>query len=288
MKALKPIILLALLSISCSSTKDISEPENSTLSQHPTTQATAWVQNSAEYKALAIQVYKSARRMLPLPLQDSFWTASLEQEDSDFSSLPPAIILDVDETVLDNSPFQARMIMQQSTFNIEAWNKWCNEANADAIPGAAEFTSYAADQGVTIFFITNRDHEVEEATRNNLIDKGFPISDTLDNIMSNGEQPDWNSSKIERRKMVEQYYRVIMIFGDDLNDFLPAKNISQDERDRIIEDNSNYFGRRWFMLPNPVYGSWDQAMYGFDGDLSDDEREEILLQKLNTKEQKQN
>ncbi|MEX0720821.1 MAG: 5'-nucleotidase, lipoprotein e(P4) family [Balneolaceae bacterium] len=286
MKALTQLFLFAFFLAACSSTDQITEQEISASDQtkHPTTQATLWVQNSAEYKALAIQSYNAATRILPLPLQDSYWTASLEQQNSEFASLPPAIILDVDETVLDNAPFQARMIKQDSGFDNEAWNDWCREANADAIPGAVKFTSYAAEQGINIFFVTNRDFEVEEATRQNLASAGFPIPDSVDNIFSNGEQEEWDSSKTERRKLIEQHYRVIMIFGDDLNDFLPAKNISEEQRTNLIEENSNYFGRRWFMLPNPVYGSWDQAMYGFNNDLSDEEKEDILLQHLDSKE----
>ncbi|MEX0608337.1 MAG: 5'-nucleotidase, lipoprotein e(P4) family [Balneolaceae bacterium] len=285
MKTFTSIFISAFLLASCSSTEPLVESEpGEDVTRHPTTQATAWVQNSAEYKALAIQTYRTAKYTLPLPLQDSFWTASPDQEKTEFNSLPPAIIFDVDETVLDNSPFQARMIKNQSSFNNEAWNEWCNEANASGIPGAADFATYTANQGVEIFYITNRDFEVEEATRRNLVAEGFPVSDSLDNIMSNGEEPEWTSSKVERRKLVEQHYRVLMIIGDDLNDFISAKNISEQERDTIISEYAGYFGKRWFMLPNPVYGSWDQAMYNFSYDYSDEERQQILLEHLNSKE----
>jgi acid phosphatase len=217
-------------------------------------------------------------------LEDSYWTASVEQSNSDYiSSLPPAIILDIDETVLDNSPFQARMIKQGKSYNSADWNAWCNEANAEAIPGAVTFTREAAKKGVAIFYISNRDHSVEDATRQNLIELGFPVSDSLDTILTNGEKPDWNSSKINRRATVEQNYRVIMLFGDDLNDFIPAKNITQQERDTIIEDYSEYFGRKWFMLPNPVYGSWDQALYNFNRHLTQEERLEIQRKQLDSK-----
>jgi acid phosphatase len=263
---------------SCSTTKTIDIQKDST------TQATLWVQNSAEYKAITTQTYASALRTLPLPLEDSFWTASLNQEENDeFMGLPPAIILDVDETVLDNSPFQARMIKQGSDFNLEAWNAWCNEAKAEAISGAVEFTQYAAREGITIFYITNRDYEVEDATRKNLVEQGFPVSSSMDNIMTNGEEPGWTSSKIERRKQVEENYRVIMMFGDDLNDFLPAKEISQSKRAQLVEEYSDYFGRKWFMLPNPVYGSWEQALYDFNSELSDEEREELIRSRLKAK-----
>lgn len=272
------ILLSAIIFTSCSSTQNINIQNDATL------QSTLWVQNSAEYDALALQTYATAMRTIPLPLEDSFWTASLNQEQNDdFMSLPPAIILDVDETVLDNSPFQARMIKQGKDFNIEDWNAWCNQAKASAVPGAAEFVNFAAERGVTIFYITNRGYEVEEATRKNLIEEGFPVSNTMDNIMTNGEEPGWNSSKIERRKQVEENYRVVMVIGDDLNDFLPAKDISQNKRSELTEEYSDYFGRRWFILPNPVYGSWEQALYDFEEGLSESERNTILRKRLDSK-----
>ncbi|MCP9292737.1 5'-nucleotidase, lipoprotein e(P4) family [Gracilimonas sediminicola] len=272
------LILSAFFLASCSTV------QQSTINDDPTTQATLWVQNAAEYDAIAMQTYATAMRTLPLPLEDSFWTASLNQEEDDnFMSLPPAIIMDVDETVLDNSPFQARMIKQEKDFNIEDWNAWCKEAKAEAVPGAVEFANYAADRGVTIFYITNRDYEVEEATRKNLIEEGFPVSNSIDNIMTNGEEPGWNSSKTERRQQVEENYRVVMVIGDDLNDFLPAKGITQKKRAGLVQENSDWFGRRWFILPNPVYGSWEQALFDFEDGLSESERKTILQKRLNSK-----
>jgi len=271
-----------LIMTSCSSLDRTSS--DTSLPDHPTTQATLWVQQSAEYKAISLQTYQTALRTLAVPLVDSYWTALPSQEDNKrLPSLPPAIILDVDETVLDNSPFQARMIKQNSDFDPEAWNAWCMEAQASGIPGAAEFITFAANKGVTIFYVTNREYSVEAATRQNLIDEGFPVSETQDNIMTKGEEPGWTSSKIARRKLIEENYRVIMVFGDDLNDFIPAKNISRKEREDLVNASKTYLGERWFILPNPVYGSWDRALYDFENDLSDSDKARTLNQRLNTK-----
>jgi len=112
------------------------------------------------------------------PLEDSFWTASIPQEETEsYMQLPPAIILDIDETVLDNSPFQARMIKQGKSYNTEDWNAWCREGNAEAVPGAVHFTQFTAEQGVQIFYISNRSYQVEDATRRNMIELGFPVSE---------------------------------------------------------------------------------------------------------------
>lgn len=280
----RPILFLFIgfFAVSCASTKQSSS--SNAIPDDKTVQATLWVQNSAEYQALALQAYMTAKRNLSLPLEDSFWTASIPQEETEaYMQLPPAIILDIDETVLDNSPFQARMIKQGKSYNSEDWNAWCNEANAEAIPGAVEFTKYAAEQGVQIFYISNRSFEVEDATRKNMIELGFPVSDQMDNIMLNGEEPGWTSDKIKRREIIEENYRVLMVFGDDINDFFPAKDITQEERSNYVTRYSNYFGRKWFVLPNPVYGSWESAMFDFQDDLNEDERNAILQERLDSR-----
>jgi len=124
--------------------------------RHPATSSTLWVQNAAEYQALSITAYKTAASYLELALKDSYWTAYTPQQNDELRSLPPAIIVDVDETVLDNSSFQARMIKQSSSFNPEAWNRWVKEAKGEAVPGALSFLQRAADKGVAIFYLTNR------------------------------------------------------------------------------------------------------------------------------------
>ncbi len=246
------IFLFSLLLLACSSTKEL---------QHPTESATNWVQNAAEYDALTTLVYRTAADHLDLAYQDSYWTALPRQEKSDsYQSLPAAVIMDVDETVLDNSPFQVRMIKQNSSFSIEAWNRWVKEATAKAVPGALSFARYAAKKGITIFYITNREHKVEEATRKNLNQLGFPLSKDTDVLLTQNELKSWTDAKTNRRAYVAKHYRVLMLFGDDLNDFAPVKKISKEQRNTLIETNKDKWGNKWFILPNPIYGSWESAL----------------------------
>ena len=269
-----PLFIASLLIVSCGTT---SQTKN-----HPTTQATLWVQNAAEYQALTTQIYKTAISNLALAKEDSFWSGVLEQGEK-YQDLPPAVILDVDETVLDNSAFQARMIKQGLEFDITKWNNWVMEAKAEAVPGALEFTKLAAKEDIMIFYLTNREASVEEGTRENLEELGFPLSPTQDAILSNHERENWTSDKINRRKYVAERYRVLMLFGDDLNDFVPAKNISESKRDSLVNKHNSKWGRMWYILPNPVYGSWEQSLYNFDNSLTDSEKEKIIENKLNTK-----
>src|SRR5690554_3271816 len=220
--------VLATFLVSCSTTKP----------SHPTLQATLWVQNAAEFDALNQQAYNTAQIYLQDAIDDKNWTASVEQDGQDVTALPTAIILDIDETILDNSPFQARMIERQTGFDPVEWNKWAQEGQADALAGAVTLTQKAAELGVTVFYVTNRDAVTKEATRKNMAALGFPLAENVDVILLNGERENWTSSKVERRKFIAADYRIIMLFGDDLNDFLPAKDMTQEKRDALVAQNA--------------------------------------------------
>lgn len=267
------LVLATMFIQGCSSTKPV----------HPTLQATLWVQNAVEFDALASMSYQTAETKLREALMDKSWTAELTQVDADIQELPPAIVLDIDETVLDNSPYQARMVQKGSGFDPIEWEKWVLEANADAISGAVNFTNKAADEGITVIYLSNREANTEEATRRNLQALGFPVSGETDVVLLKNELPEWTSSKVERRKHVAASFRILMLFGDDFNDFLPAKNISENERDNLLETYRTNFGTKWFILPNPIYGSWDQALYNFERNLTDEEKSEIIEAHLHTK-----
>lgn len=214
-----------------------------------------WMQYSPEYRAISQQTYSTALSVLPQALKDSTWTAATEQTGS-FDSLPPAIIVDVDETVLDNSPFQAELVTRGIGFDRDLWKKWCSMSKATAIPGALEFLQKAKEGGVEIFYVTNRDHSLEKVTRENLKKQGFPLSEKVDTIFTKNEQPDWSSNKTSRRAFIAQKYRIIMLCGDNFGDFLGIDDKSQDERIALYEQYTAFWGTKWFMLANPTYGSW--------------------------------
>lgn len=251
MKNLHFFPLLSLLIISgCSTTN----PSLQSL------QGTAWVQRAAEYDMIALQTYQNAQNKLETALNDSAWTAELTQTGYAFWDLPPAVVLDIDETVLDNSPYQARLIQNKETYTDESWNAWVEEAQAEAVPGALSFTNRAQSLGVTVIYLSNRDASTESATRNNLIKLGFPVSDDMDVILLKEELPDWTSAKTARRAFVAENYRILMLFGDDMNDFFPAKDISHDSREQMLAKHREKIGSTWYVLPNPVYGSWARTL----------------------------
>jgi len=219
--------------------------------------------------------------VLAAALEDSSWTAAPEQR-SDPSALPPAIIVDVDETVLDNSPFQARLIIEGREFNPQMWGEWVDQAAAAPVPGALAFTRQAAAQGVMVFYMTNRDAKMEPSTRRNLETHEFPLAPDEDVILTRGEHEGWGSDKSSRRAYVAARYRVLLLVGDDLADFVTVARSSAEERDRIAADYAAYWGRKWIILPNPTYGSWERALYGFDSSLSPEEKRRRKAENLNT------
>lgn len=222
--------------------------------------ASVWVQNAAEYRASALQTYTAARRQLDAALADRTW-AGAEEEKNEDTTQPPAVILDLDETTLDNSAYEARAIRRNITYDKALWRVWVDESAARAVPGAAEFLAYAQSRGVTPFYVTNRDFDPEHAgTRRNLERLGFPL--TADTLLMRGTRPEWKSDKSGRRAFIASTHRVLLVIGDDLNDFTNAREKSQAERDAIMERTASWWGTRWFMLPNPMYGSWESAATG--------------------------
>ena len=224
--------------------------------------AVLWVQTAVEYEASALQAYGTARSQLETALRTPGWTAALEQN-GDVASLPPAVILDIDETVLDNSYYQARLVRDDTEFSDRTWTAWVEERKATAIPGALEFTRDAAARGVAVFYVTNRTQAEEPATRDNLAALGFPIDQTTDTVLTRGEKPEWKASaKGPRRAYVAARYRVLLLIGDDLGDFVGDTSGTPEARRQRTAAQAERWGRQWVMLPNPTYGSWERALLG--------------------------
>jgi 5'-nucleotidase (lipoprotein e(P4) family) len=222
--------------------------------------ATLWMQTAIEYHASASQAYRLATAQLDRALADPTVTAAIEQQGQNVSGLPPAIILDADETVLDNTPYQARLLTAGGTYDDATWKVWVNERKAGAVPGAVAFTQYARAKGVTVFFITNRNADLEPATRDDMTRLGFPLDATRDTLLMRRERPEWESSeKAARRSVVARDFRILMLLGDDLGDFLPNARGTIDERQARVAAYDGWWGSRWIMIPNPTYGSWEMA-----------------------------
>ena len=154
-------------------------------------------QTAAERLAGSLQTFRSAKQALDNALADSSWSALPGQA---VYGKKPAIIVDVDETVLDNTAYEARMILDGTKYP-EGWVSWGKEAAATEVPGAKDFLNYAASKDVTIFYVTNRVVELKEATKKNLTKLGIPWDKTKDTVLMRGEN-NWGSDKGPRRTLV--------------------------------------------------------------------------------------
>ncbi len=227
--------------------------------------AVVWVQTSAEYKAVSETIFRAAADKLDTALNERNWDALVPGERGNAATgLPPAVIMDVDETVLDNSPYQARLVRDGKEFDDISWDQWVAEKKAKPLPGVVDFAKVAAAKGVTILYLSNRAEHLQAATLDNLRAVGLPVKDEsvflgLGTFVEDCEQN--GSEKNCRRKLAGQQYRVVMQFGDQLGDFVQIVANTQDGRAALLDEYDDWFGERWWMLPNPTYGSWEPAVF---------------------------
>ncbi len=240
--------------------------------------ATLWMRTSAEFRASAEGTYRSALQALRQGLADPSWSAEPSQT-GDLSGLPPAVVMDIDDTVLDNSKVQVRMALQGTcTAEFPAvWDGWVAERAAPAIPGAASFTRAARGlkdpegRAVRVFFITNRECGTRAGSASPCAQKADTLANlralyldapTLEaDLMVRWERPEWDSEKLSRRQQVARGYRIVLNVGDDLADFIPdVRRQSLAEREKARCRYREWWGTRWFVIPNPMYGSWLRAL----------------------------
>jgi len=217
--------------------------------------ATLYQQTAAEYRALCYQAFNIGKIMLDLDLADK----SVNKH--------RVIVLDVDETVLDNSPFQAKSVLESTSYPVN-WDEWCNLARAEALPGALDFLKYARANGVSIFYVTNRKDYLKDVTVKNLAALGFPHADEEHVITRTAE-----ASKEGRRQTLAAKYHISLLFGDNLNDFAEDfEGLAVKPRMEAVDHASAEFGRRFIVLPNAMYGDWENALYNYSPGAGDSVR----------------
>ena len=191
-----------------------------------------WVTKSKEYISLCQQIYE---------------TAIIEVIKQSVRNTKPVIIMDLDETVLDNSKYQIELFQNQLNYNIDSWNTWVKKEVADLVPGAKEFIlQYKKNPNARIIYISNREQKTLDATKNNMKALGIYFEEDVFLLRKNN-----NDTKVIRRsevfegnKRMKKYgpQKVVAYFGDAIGDF--------------PENNKYIFGRNKFILPNPMYGQW--------------------------------
>ena len=207
--------------------------------------STLWMQTSAEYRALCYQTFNLAKMNL-----DMFIGAHT-------GSKKVAVIVDADETVIDNSAYEAFLIGNDFGFSSKTWTPWMAAAQATAVPGALEFLNFAKEKGVEIFYVTNRKMVGYEGTEKNLKALGYPYVDKK-HLLHRTD----TSDKQARRDMVAKDYEIAFLMGDNLNDFLSVfakKSVA--DRFAEVDKIKDRWGKKFIVIPNPTYGEWEGAIY---------------------------
>ena len=208
------------------------------------TMGALWYQNAAEVDALYQQGYNVA-------------TAKLKELLKQPTSKPYSIVLDIDETVLSNIPFQVKMVKDGTAFNPKLWDEWVQKAEATPVAGAKEFLQFADKNKVQIYYVSDRTDSQVDATIKNLEAQGLPVQGR-DHIMLKKEG---DKSKEGRRQEVIKHTNLVMLFGDNLVDFAEFSTKSEADRDKMFEQLKAEFGDKFIVFPNPMYGSWESAVY---------------------------
>ncbi|NMM47473.1 5'-nucleotidase, lipoprotein e(P4) family [Marinigracilibium pacificum] len=217
--------------------------------------STLWFQNSGENYLLYQQIYDLAKIRL---------INNLAASESD---KPKAVVLDIDETVLDNSPYNAYLITQGESYKKETWNEWASSGTAKALPGAVEFTKFAKSIGVEVFYISNRSVVTQDGTVKNLQAENFPNAND-DHVFLKSE----TSDKTSRRNIVKENFEIILFLGDNLRDYseifikpeMSIHNMVDNHRDELME--------KFIVFPNPMYGEWEAESFGHDYNQTDKEK----------------
>ncbi|MEO5564698.1 MAG: 5'-nucleotidase, lipoprotein e(P4) family [Chitinophagaceae bacterium] len=220
-------------------------------------------QRAGEYKALCLQAYNIARLRLDEALKESM-------------SKPLAIITDIDETFLDNSPYSVHQAMQGKDYEPSTWYEWTGKGIADTLTGSLAFFNYAASKNVTIYYITNREEKERAGTLSNLQRFRFPFADNEHLILKQTE-----SSKEARRRQVLTTHNVVLFLGDNLADFSSLfDKKSEIERDQNVQQLAAEFGKKFIVLPNANYGGWEDAIYENSRQWSPAQKDSLIRMKL--------
>lgn len=225
--------------------------------------AALYVQLAAEYEAQCYQAYNMAKYRLLHKIKES----NAQQQ---------AVVLDLDETVLNNSPYAGFQIETGLPYSPKSWKKWTSQANAETIPGAGDFLHFADSLGVTLFYVSNRRVEELESTKQNMAQLNLPqIADS--NFLLREKESD---KEMRRNKITQKGYEILLFCGDQLGDFETAwDHGNNEERSRLLKEKKQLLGDRYIIFPNPTYGIWERNLFkhgDFTAKEKNNRRKEML------------
>ncbi|MEP7263458.1 MAG: 5'-nucleotidase, lipoprotein e(P4) family [Bacteroidota bacterium] len=216
-------------------------------------------QQAAEYKALCFQSYMLAKSALDAAMVNG-------------TSLPAAIVTDIDETVLDNSMYAVKRALEEKEYSLESWHDWTGRSLADTLAGALTFFNYAKSRGAEIYYISNRDETERDGTLKNLQKFGFPDSDNEHLLLKQG-----TSSKEPRRLQVAEKHSIVLYIGDNLADFnILFDKKTTEERNQNMMKLHAAFGYQYIILPNPFYGDWEGSTFKYNYGLTPAQKDSVI------------
>lgn len=217
-------------------------------------QSMLWFQRSPEMQALYIQGYNTAKQALAYNLKHKIHKGKKN-----------AVVVDIDETILDNGPYDGWLYLQSQVYADSTWNAWVNDAIAEPLPGTVDFLNFASNLGCEIFYVSNRKKDpLFEPTLLNLQKFNLPCADEKHLLLKTDEDKtsSGKTTKEVRRQKIENElnYEILLLCGDQMADFHKAFDVVSDGTEKQIKDSvDNYkdmFGTRYIVLPNPVYCDW--------------------------------
>jgi 5'-nucleotidase (lipoprotein e(P4) family) len=269
-KFISLISILFLFSCTPKTTDPIAETPTAN-SQEYLVAGTIFTQHAAEYRALCFQAYNLAEMRLLDILKSN--------------PEKPAVVLDLDETVLDNSAFTAWQITSDTPFSEDDWAIWTSMAVAPEVPGVTRFLKLADSLGVTLFYVSNRDSAALHPTIKNMRNLRMPQLGEEHFMLKTT-----TSGKESRRQAVRDAgYNIVLLVGDNLGDFHHRWDKQQnDVRNHRVDSLKNEFGQNFIVLPNTLYGTWEGAIYNFDWSLSNEKRDSLRKAALEPAQIKKN
>ena len=254
-KSVSAIFIAAVFFVSCASASGTAEKAKQAAAKNEADEvllaeqgmlAYNWMQQSGEYRALAYQAFNAAK---------AAFDAAVPAD-----GMKKAVVVDLDETMIDNSAEGAIRLLEHKEFDPSFWTRWCEAEQALAIPGAVEFANYVNSHGGKMFYVSNRIVGPEyQPTINNLKALGFTGVDSTSVLLK-----DKVSQKTARFEQVEKAgYEIVVFIGDNLDDFRFTGETYRklnDVRRSVVDKYKSDFGVKYIVLPNPLYGNWEGGL----------------------------
>lgn len=205
--------------------------------------ALRWTRASAEHRVLYLQVYRAA-------------DSALATRSAGHAAGTWGVILDADETILDNSLYELERLRAGLPYTNASWNAWVLRGAAPALPGTVAFTQRVRALGGRVVIVTNRDDSVCDATRENLRRDQVPFDQVICKAAGSPDDKNPRFRAVQRGVAPSTLppVDVVMWVGDNIQDFPGGSQVlrSPSAADSLLSN----FGASWFLLPNALYGSW--------------------------------